>query len=186
MDTGGVPSGAQVSKPQASGLTSKGESALLLVSGLVLESFPLLCTLWTSALANCKSRPPAGLQAMDRHAELRARPGLAGPEGDIDSVHTGALRHAERASATVTTAQLVPPRGSHSCPSPAHPQPCTALDLHDHCLHDFPTGPPPLPCPQSTLHKATSWVILKCSAHLTPPCHLLDKTPGVHMSTGFP
>lgn len=124
---------------------------LLLVSGWSSRAFPFSVCRGHQHRPAADSlpqiRPPAGLQAVDRHAELRAGPGLAGPEGDIDTVHTGDLRHAERARATVTTAQLVPP-GALTAVLPQHTYgPCTALDLHDHGLHDFPTVPLLCPAP---------------------------------------
>ena len=58
--------------------------------------------------------PPAGLQAGDRRAELRAGPGLAGQEDEITPVYTGDLSRDERCCTNVTMAWLLLPQLSHT------------------------------------------------------------------------
>lgn len=127
--------------------------------------------------------PPAGLQAVDRYAELRVGPGLADQEEEIGSVSTGDLRHTERGRATVTTAQLFLPPGLSQL---SFPLTCTVSALLTTAYITFQLVPFLRPPPPSTQHKATSGITLKRSAALMPPCYLLDKNPGIPIPTVFP
>lgn len=143
---------------------------------------------WTSAFSRlqraCPPPQPTSWSAgLDRYAELRVGPGLADQKDEIASVSTGDLRHTERGRATITTAQLfLPPSLSQL----SFPLTCTVSALLTTAYITFQLVPFLCPPPTSTQHKATSGITLKRSAALLPPCHLLDKNPGIPIPTVFP